>query len=768
MYEDTLIYGRDPDPGIVALAPLYSKKKTETMRVFYREDGNLFFEDYVWHPYFYIRHPKYVKGHGEVVKLKGNQYYQYLVWFDNYKQAKEAYKAVQQRTGKEKPVVARWIGGREQQFLTQTGKTLFKGLEFDDVVALSLDIETYTEHGFPNAERDEDEVVIVSLMSNNGFKAVLHTNPSVDCEHGRAFETEEELLVALADIIVNEVDPDVLLGHYVFDFDISYLAARYKKYDLELDWSRQGRGYSYPSSYRTAERINDFTCWYIPGRHVIDTMIAAKLWDMVARELPNYQLKPIARHFGFAAENRTYVEGHDIPRVWKEDPKRLLDYAFDDAQETLSLYKHLLGSVFYMTQMMPQTYERVARIGTGTKILSLFVREYFRQQHSIPKPESGRQDGGGLTRLFYKGVLGPVTYADVESLYPSIMLNYNIQPERDELKLFSEFLQVLTDRRFETKNKMREHEKGTQEYVRLDASQSSYKILINSFYGILGFANNPFNDYSEADRVTSTGRDLLMQIVDYIEANGGIVVEIDTDGVLFIPPEEHQGEEKERAFVEGITKHMPEGITIGFDGRAQTMVSYRKKNYALLEYDGKLKIKGSALISRGMSPFIVDFVKKGYQLAAEYKVRELRDLYVKYRSDILYRRVPIDMIAEKRTLHKTLDQYVTDVNAGGNRSAAYELGIIQAQRGMQVRKGDQVRYYICGTNPRVLAFEAAKLVSDYEDDYNVLFYAEKLDSALDRFRFMFYEEDFDEIFRTTGVMPVNLEGIEYIITEVDE
>src|SRR5690606_21285770 len=106
------------------------------------------------------------------------------------------------------------------------------------------------------------------------------------------------------------------------------------------------------------------------------------------------------------------------------------------------------------------------------------------------------------------------------------------------------------------------------------------------------------NDFAEADRVAATGQELLRRIIKLIRKAGGQVIEVDTDGVLFVPPATVRGEESEREFVRHLSEGMPEGIRIGFDGRFQKMLSYKKKNYALLTYGGALKFKGSSLVSR--------------------------------------------------------------------------------------------------------------------------------------------------------------------------
>jgi len=86
-------------------------------------------------------------------------------------------------------------------------------------------------------------------------------------------------------------------------------------------------------------------------------------------------------------------------------------------------------------------------------------------------------------------------------------------------------------------------------------------------YGYLGFAGGIFNDYDEADRVTSTGQSIARKMIREFEAEGCQIVEVDTDGILLIPPDGVTDEEEERALVKKVSSLMPEGIRIGFDGR---------------------------------------------------------------------------------------------------------------------------------------------------------------------------------------------------------
>src|SRR5260370_35117092 len=90
----------------------------------------------------------------------------------------------------------------------------------------------------------------------------------------------------------------------------------------------------------------------------------------------------------------------------------------------------------------------------------------------------------------------------------------------------------------------------------LQGLQNTFKILLNSFYGYLGFAQGSFADFDAAARVTQIGRDLLKKMIEWLNARGAQVIEVDTDGIYFPPPPKIAW----TALREGLAKEFPSGI----------------------------------------------------------------------------------------------------------------------------------------------------------------------------------------------------------------
>ncbi|MEM8559843.1 MAG: DNA polymerase domain-containing protein, partial [Bacteroidota bacterium] len=358
---------------------------------------------------------------------------------------------------------------------------------------------------------------------------------------------------------------------------------------------------------------------------------------------------------------------------------------------------------------------------------------------------------------------------------PSIMLSYGVQPKSDALGLFPRLLRRLTDLRFEAKAAMRATE--ADERAELDARQNAYKNVINSFYGNMGFGYALFNDFAEADRVAATGQDLLRQIIRLARDAGAQIVEVDTDGVLFVPPRGVDGEAAERAFVEALSQQMPDGIRIGFDGRFRRMLSYKKKNYALLGYDGALTFKGSSLVSRSSERFGRRFVRDAIRRLLDEDIQGLHDLYLRYRRQIEAHDWAaadgsgVESFQRVETLKASLDAYERAVAAGERtRAAAYEVARREAERtGRAPRLGDRVAYYIAEGGGRV--FEAARLADAWDPeapDESTPFYLDRLDQLAARFApFFETEAQFRLVFSEEDLFGFDPSGVRLVVRERD-
>ena len=495
-----------------------------------------------------------------------------------------------------------------KQYLTRSGRTLFKGMAFDDIVRMQLDIETFALR----PDGPESEVFLISISDNKGFQTqIWGEEPSVLRE-----------MVAC----IRERDPDVIEGHNIFGFDLPYLAARAKMHSIRLGIGRDGSEMIF--SPQQACAIGYFSTPFVPahihGRQVIDTLLAVQRYDVAKGSLSSHGLKSVCHALGISETDRELIPGDKIGSEWRSNPERVKKYALQDVLETRSLAALICPPDFYLAQMVPDNYARAATTGTGEKINSVFIREYLRQGLAIPKASEPKPLPGGYTEVRATGVIERIVKCDVESLYPSIMLYRRIKPRSDTLDVFLPALEELTRRRFDAKAKSKEASNPQHAYW--DGLQSAFKILINSFYGYLAAPLN-FNDHDAAAQVTTTGQSVVKQIIEQLEKTGSTVIEVDTDGVFFQPPGDIDSEERETEYIDSIGSTLPAGIRLAHDGRYCAMISLKMKNYALATYDGKKIFRGSALRSRADEPFGLEFISKTVDYLLNGKPESAGELY---------------------------------------------------------------------------------------------------------------------------------------------
>jgi len=714
--KNTLLFGADPTPHIVAI----ELGETGTVKVYRREiDGSTVADVEPFHPFVWCDSDVVDLGI-ESEKLENDLKYGWLVTVDGWKEL------IGLRNGLKN-------AGRHffaftdpvQHYLTATGRTLFKDLPFEELKRMQLELLSFgnAEAGAGDPGRG-DHIMSIAVSDNSGWEELLIVDPN------NVEESERGAIRRLTSLI-KERDPDVIEGHNLFRFDLPYLVSRARKLKTKLDWGRSdGFLRSRPSRLQIAEKTIDYPKFTVGGRHFVDTFLLAQFYDVGMRSLAGFERTDVARHFDLCdSEEISALTGKELQRAYIDSSEEFRRRTLCGVRETRVLSDLLSPSYFIQAQIFPYNYQDVIVRGNATRINALFLREYFRQRHSIPELPMARAFEGGYTDIFFTGVARNVWHCDIASLYPSVMLQFDCFPATDRLQIFRHLLTDLRTFRLEAKAKMRA-EKDPAKQHHLQALQNTFKILLNSFYGYLGFAQGHFADFDAAARVTQIGRDLLRKMIDWVGKRGAQVIEVDTDGIYFVPPAQTDIDELQR----GLAKELPEGIEIEFDEQFDAMLSYKAKNYALLTKDGDVVIKGGALKSRGLEKFQRVFLEEMIKLIMEGKPEAIPDLRNRFEKKIRNREWKIDVLMKTDTLQDSLDKYRAKIaGSARNRAAAYELALAS---GRNYKPGDQVSYYITATPKKVAAYEAAKLASEFDPqnrDENVDYYVAKLDELVKKF-----------------------------------
>jgi DNA polymerase, archaea type len=696
-HTEELLYGSDPTPRIVAADFVTGNK----IRLYQRdEDGKTSTVDEEFRPWLLAaRVGPWQAGNYEVsiTELNGLNPLRFLVLFDDWYAHNDAVRAA-----RDSGETFFRLNSPVEQHLVSTGKSLFKGMVFDELRRLQIDIETL---GF-DAAADQSQVTVVALRTNQGEEE-LHLLE----------ESEAELIQTVNERIAH-YDPDVIEGHNVFNFDIPFLATRAGRYGLQLRWGRDDSPVwigNAQQRFKVGPLTLPFTPCSVNGRHFVDTYQQIQRYD-TGGKLTSYGLKNAVEALGLTRPDRVFIPGEEIRTVWQTDPDRVARYALDDVRDVNLLSELALPTEFYQTQLLPRSLQGVATGGTGEKINDLMIRAYVQQGESIPLAGEARDYPGGHAELIEVGMFKPVVKCDVESLYPSIMLTEGIAPKTDTLGAYLPMLKELTDRRLQAK--VRSQRTRGAEQAMWEGLQSSFKVLINSFYGYLGYGRGFFNDFDAAERVTRSGHRIIKQTVDALRATGSKPIEVDTDGVYFVPPENVRTEEQEQKYVDAIGAKLPQGIRLTHDGRYRAMLSVRLKNYGLLTHDDRIILRGSALRNRRMESCLRTFLLDATRAFLSDDREAARQQYFDLADRMQRRALPISEFSQWAMLHQDTLQAQPRLNRLVNRVPNH------------IRSGERIEIYEREDGE-------LGLVEEYEGDENTAYLLRRLHDTAARFDALF-------------------------------
>jgi DNA polymerase I len=453
---------------------------------------------------------------------------------------------------------------------------------------LAFDMEVYNPKGVPNP--DEDPIVMISVATEDWTKVI----EARGLDDGSAIKSFIDLLM--------EEDPDVIVGYNSNNFDWPYLKKRCEVNSIPLRVGRDGSEMKYWGG--ALPRVS------ITGRGIVD------LYRVVDRDLPDIKIKTLvsaAQQLGIVRqEDRTNIPKDQIHRYWDSEElrKELKEYTIDDVESTLELGLELLPTQIELAKLIRAPLTDVTTMGRGRQVEHYLITRAHRE--GIIVPNRGEMGGRGVREAYEGGfVLSPkpgihekVVCLDFSSMYPTIMVSFNVSPDtllqngdgfeapgvgyrfrKSPDGFFKKILGELIGRRREIKEEMRSSRRGSKERKLLDIRQQTVKVLTNSFYGYTGWQAARWYKRECAEATSAWGRHLIKQAVARAEGEGMTVLYGDTDS-LFVK----DGERVPR-LVEEINKEMPVELEVAEEYEA-IFFTGKKKRYAGLTSDGALVIRG--------------------------------------------------------------------------------------------------------------------------------------------------------------------------------
>ena len=395
-------------------------------------------------------------------------------------------------------------------------------------------------------------------------------------------------------------------------------------------------------------------------------------------------------------------------------------YLMDDLWETLEVDNIYNQTSFMLAKMVPTTYQRVSTMGTAGLWKMLMLTWSFEHNLAIPIADVKRDFVGGLSRLLSVGYSKKLRKMDYNSLYPAIQLAHLIFPEVDVSGALRSMLKYFHSERFKAKDLAKMHDKAGNKQMasKFKRKQLPLKIFINSMYGALTAPNAfPWAEMDKGEQVTCTARQYLRLMVKFFGKKGYKPTVLDTDGVNFTA-----GDIDEEQFVyigKGLNSEVEAGkeyrgvmavvqefndlymrgeMALGLDGTWPATANFSRKNYVLLEDDGKIKLTGNTIKSKKMPGYIEEFLDNAFVLLLNGKGYDFMQYYYSYVERIIDRKIPLSKIATKARVKKSVEQYKNrGVNKKGQlkpKQAHMELAI---KHNMPISLGDTIYYVNVGS-----------------------------------------------------------------------
>lgn len=672
-----------------------------------------------------------------------------------------------------------------EQYMIYSGKRMFKGYDnYDDLKRLQFDLET---QGLNPEVHAIDQI---GIRTNKGFERII-TVTGVGEERKR---NELRAIIEFISILAEE-KPDVIAGHNSENFDWNFIIVRCKVLgttleDISLKFFKHP---IYKKNKETVLKLGGEVEYYKPtimwGHNIVDSLHAVRRAQAIDSNMKLANLKYVTRYLDLKKDNRVYVPGNQIGTIWLDtneksyafnnfngdwykitEKRPLLDgyeyrsgkyvverYLLDDIWETDKVELTLNESNFLIGKILPTTFQRACTMGTAGIWKLILLAWCYEKNLAVPSFAPSKRFTGGLSRLLKVGYADRVVKLDYNSLYPSIILTWNIGSKLDILNSMLMMLEYVLSEREKYKGlkgkagkkakeikerlksfsgtKEERHElENEQHYWEAnesanDKKQLPLKILANSFFGSFGAPDVfPMGDVICAEKTTCIGRMSLRLMISHFTNIGYTPIVGDTDGFNFQMPKSFRYTKENPYIGKGLGRNTVKGkeytdvdadvaefedlylnhpfnggvnkMGLGIDEYCPATINFSRKNYADLLENGKTKKVGNTIKSRRMSGYIEKFLDDGIDLLLKGNGQKFLENYYDYIDKIFNYQIPLRDIASKGKIKKTVEEYkkdcetVTKAGSKKSRQAWYELVI---QDNVKVEINDTIYYINTGS-----------------------------------------------------------------------
>jgi DNA polymerase I len=589
-------------------------------------------------------------------------------------------------------------------------------VEAPPLLVLGFSTVYYSREGSPKPDRNP--VVMISAATNRGEQKQFLADES---------RNDKPVLEAFMNY-VEGVDPDVIVGYDVNGRDWPYLTERCKKLGIHLRVDRA----------KTEPHTSVYGHISLNGRVNLD------LADY-ADEFPEVKVKTLANLADYLGvmkiENRKIVEDIDSADYWDAQDKRgtLKQFSIDNTHCVMGITEAILDFAMQLSSLVGLPLDHVGTAAAGFRVEWFLIKRTHKLGELVPRriEQPYRPYTGGLVLQPKPGLHENIAVLDFKSMYPNIMITYNVSPDTyispkepeppggvyvaPEVKhrfrkeppgFYKEVLTYLIRVRDEIRGKMKELQPKSVEYRVLDARQKAVKVITNASYGYAGWTGARWYVKPVAEAAAAWGRHTILTAIDMAEKDGLKVVYGDTDSIFI---------ENQPNRLEKLSKDV--GKKLGLEIKpdkvyVRIFFTEAKKRYAGLLPHGRLDIVGMEVVRGDWATIAKTVQEKVLEIILkEQSPRKAVDFVQQFIYELQQRRVPYRDLVIWKTLSKPAEEYEV-------RASHVEAAKMLRAKGWELAVGDKIGYVVISGTGRLYERVKPYMLASY-DDVDMEYYVSK-------------------------------------------
>ena len=607
-----------------------------------------------------------------------------------------------------------------------------KNIKFEPKI-LAFDIEA------DELEIGQGEILMISLVGKNLRKVLTWKKCQHNLGYVECFEDEADMLEAFVKYAKAE-NPDVLVGYFSDGFDLPYLKARAEKNRVKL---ALGIDNSQPS----------FARGRIPSA-IISGIVHVDLFRFIGTAYSQYLqsetlgLNEVASEL--LGEGKKEFEHKNSKQMKQDEWQAYFEYNLQDSVLTYKLAEKIWPDISEFSRIIQEPLFEIARDSMSQMVENYILHNLNKFNEIAEKRPLHNEIEERRSREKYEGafVFQPraalyenLAVFDFTSYWPSIIVTYNLSmsnflksKEKDALEIsldnkkfyFSKkpaFFPLMLKEIIELRKKYKQEYKKDKNALTF-ARSNAYKLLANASYGYQGFFGARYYCPEASAATTAISRDFIKRIIETINKEGYEVIYSDTDSIA-LKLNKHTKQETLK-FLEKLNSELPGIMELELEDfyKRGLWVAKRtgefgaKKKYALINHEGKVKIRGFETVRRDWCTLARELQNKILQkILKDGNEKSALEIIKNAIKEIKERKIGKSDIMIRTQLKKPLSEY-----------KAITPHVIAAQKmkekGLPVDMGMVVEYFIAETREKkALVREKVKL-PDEKGEYNIKYYLE--------------------------------------------